>query len=66
MDLNQLRNHRLSFFCEQHPNRDIPVPPEGWSKHVSMQFLMCGTYYEAFHPGGKRFVGVGEDAIFTH
>ena len=53
------------LLCEQHPNHDIPTTLEGWAKHVRMQVLMYGAYYEAFHPEGERYVGGGVDVIFT-
>ena len=56
----------FKLLCEQHPDHDIPTTLEGWSKHVYMQVLMYGAYYEAFHPEGKRYVGGGADVIFTH
>lgn len=51
----------LKLLCEQHPDHSIPTTLEGWSKHVKMQILMYGAYYEAFKPVGQRYVGGGAD-----
>ena len=51
----------FKLLCENHPDHDIPRTLEEWSKHVRMQVLMYGAYYEAFHKKGKRFVGGGVD-----
>ena len=51
------------LLCEKHPEHDIPTTLEGWSKHVCMQVLMYGAYYEAFHTKGKQYVGGGADII---
>lgn len=58
---------RSSFklLCERHPNHDIPNTIEGWAKHIKMQILMYGAYFEAFHPEGERYVGGGADVIFA-
>jgi hypothetical protein len=57
---------KLAFkhLCEQHPDHDIPTTLEDWAKHVNMQILMYGAYYESFHSVGKRFVGGGVDTIY--
>jgi hypothetical protein len=54
---------RSSFklLCERHPDHTIPTSLEEWSKHVKMQVLMYGAYYEAFRPIGQRYVGGGAD-----
>jgi hypothetical protein len=51
------------LLCERHPDHDIPTTLEEWSKHVRMQILMYGAYYEAFHGKGKQYVGGGADVI---
>jgi hypothetical protein len=54
---------RSSFklLCEQHPDHDIPKTLDEWAKHIRMQVLMYGAYFEAFHPEGERYVGGGVD-----
>jgi hypothetical protein len=54
----------FKLLCEQHPDHDIPTTLEEWVKHVRMQVLMYGAYYEAFHPKGRRYVGGGADVEF--
>jgi hypothetical protein len=58
---------RASFrlLCERHPDHEIPKTLEDWSKHIRMQILMYGAYYDAFHSEGERYVGGGADVIFT-
>jgi len=51
--------------CQQHPEHDIPTTLEEWEKHVMMQVLMYGAYFESFQPVGKRYVGGGADIIST-
>jgi len=51
----------FKLLCEQHPNHKIPTSLKEWSKHVKMQILMYGAYYEAFRPRGQRYVGGGAD-----
>ncbi|MCP4258684.1 MAG: hypothetical protein GY774_14465 [Planctomycetes bacterium] len=53
----------FKLLCEKHPDHDIPTTLEEWSKHVQMQILMYGAYYEAFHGEDKRYVGGGADVI---
>lgn len=55
----------FKLLCERHPDHDIPKTLEEWSKHVRMQVLMYGAYFDAFHPVGERYVGGGADVIFT-
>ncbi len=57
---------RSSFklLCEQHPDHDIPNTIDDWAKHVRMQILMYGAYFEAFHPPTEQFVGGGADALW--
>lgn len=67
LTFNVLQNSIKSSFkllCESHPDHDIPTNLTEWSKHVKMQILMYGSYFEAFHSEGKRFVGGGADIIF--
>ncbi len=56
---------KLSFrlLCEKHPDHDIPTTLEEWSKHVRMQILMYGAYYEAFHSKNRQYVGGGVDIL---
>ncbi len=51
------------LLCERHPDHDIPATLEEWEKHIRMQILMYGAYYEAFHSKGKQYVGGGADVI---
>lgn len=51
--------------CEQHPDHDIPVTLHEWEKHVRMQVLMYGAYFEAFGSEGEQFVGGGADVVST-
>ena len=51
----------FKLLCEQHPDHKIPNSLEEWSKHVKMQVLMYGAYYEAFRPVEQRYVGGGAD-----
>ncbi len=51
----------FKLLCEHHPDHRIPTSLEEWSKHVKMQILMYGAYYEAFKPVGQRYVGGGAD-----
>lgn len=51
----------FKLLCEQHPDHRIPNSLDEWSKHVKMQILMYGAYYEAFRPIGQRYVGGGAD-----
>lgn len=53
----------FKFLCTQHPNHDIPKSLAEWEKHVKMQILMYGSYFEAFHETGKRSVGGGVDVV---
>ncbi|NPV00980.1 MAG: hypothetical protein HPY53_06335 [Brevinematales bacterium] len=56
---------RSSFdlLCKLHPKHSIPNKLDEWTKHVRMQVLMYGAYYEAFYPEGKRMVGGGADVL---
>jgi hypothetical protein len=49
------------FLCEQHPDHDFPKSLADWEKYLRMQVLMYGSYYEAFFPAGRHFVGGGVD-----
>lgn len=51
----------FKLLCQQHPDHDIPQTLEEWAKHVRMQLLMYGAYFEAFRPPGEHFVGGGAD-----
>ena len=51
----------FKLLCEHHPDHRIPTSLKEWSKHVRMQILMYGAYYNAFKPVGKRYVGGGAD-----
>jgi hypothetical protein len=51
----------FKLLCEQHPDHRIPTSLDEWSKHVRMQILMYGAYYEAFRPVDQRYVGGGAD-----
>lgn len=51
------------LLCEKHPDHDIPTTLEEWSKHVQMQVLMYGAYYEAFHSSEQQYVGGGADVM---
>ena len=51
----------FKLLCEQHPEHNIPTSLDDWSKHVKMQILMYGAYYEAFRQVGHRPVGGGAD-----
>lgn len=53
----------FKLLCENHPEHDIPRSIDEWSKHVRMQVLMYGAYYEAFHKEGQRYVGGGVDIV---
>ena len=53
------------LLCEQHPNHDIPITLHEWEKHVRMQVLMYGAYFEAFRSEGEQFVGGGVDVVST-
>jgi hypothetical protein len=53
----------FKLLCENHPEHDIPRTLDEWSKHVRMQVLMYGAYYEAFHEKGKQYVGGGVDIV---
>ncbi|OHB74522.1 MAG: hypothetical protein A2Z25_05755 [Planctomycetes bacterium RBG_16_55_9] len=53
------------LLCEQHPNHDIPTTLHQWEKHVRMQVLMYGAYFEAFRSKGEQFVGGGSDIVST-
>ena len=53
------------LLCEQHPNHDIPITLHEWEKHVRMQVLMYGAYFEAFGSEGEQFVGGGADVVST-
>lgn len=55
----------FKLLCQQHPDHEIPTTLEGWAKHVSMQVLMYGAYFEAFHSEGERYVGGGADVVYT-
>ena len=54
----------FKLLCEQHPEHTIPTSLDEWSKHVKMQILMYGAYYEAFRPVGQRPVGGGADVEY--
>jgi hypothetical protein len=49
------------LLCQRHPDHDIPTTLEEWTKHVRMQVLMYGAYFQAFFPPGRHFVGGGVD-----
>ncbi|MDH4238544.1 MAG: hypothetical protein OEW48_03170 [Phycisphaerae bacterium] len=51
------------LLCEKHPDHDIPTTIEEWSKHVRMQVLMYGAYYEAFYSNDQQYVGGGADVM---
>lgn len=51
----------FKLLCEQHPDHQIPTTLDDWAKHVRLQILMYGAYYEAFYPVGQRYVGGGVD-----
>jgi len=53
----------FKLLCENHPDHDIPRTLDEWEKHVRMQVLMYGAYYEAFHKEGQRYVGGGVDIV---
>ena len=53
----------FKLLCEKHPTHDIPRTLEEWSKHVRMQVLMYGAYYDAFFDEGQKSVGGGVDII---
>jgi hypothetical protein len=53
------------LLCEQHPDHDIPITLHEWEKHVRMQVLMYGAYFEAFRSEDKQFVGGGADVVST-
>lgn len=55
----------FKLLCEQHPDHDIPTSLDEWAKHVRMQILMYGAYYEAFHSEGERYVGGGADVLYV-
>jgi hypothetical protein len=55
----------FSLLCQHHPDHEIPTTLEGWAKHVRMQVLMYGAYFEAFHSEGERYVGGGADVVHT-
>lgn len=59
---NVLESAMKSYFkllCEQYPDHNVPNSLDDWAKHVKLQILMYGAYYEAFHPVGQRYVGGG-------
>jgi hypothetical protein len=49
--------------CNSHPEHDVPTTIEEWEKHVKMQVLMYGAYYDAFYPKGNQYVGGGVDVV---
>lgn len=51
------------LLCQRHPDHGIPTTLEEWSKHVRMQVLMYGAYYEAFNSMDEQYVGGGADVI---
>jgi hypothetical protein len=53
----------FKFLCEQHPDHDFPKTLAYWEKYLRMQVLMYDSYYQAFHPEGRRFVGGGVDIV---
>jgi len=55
----------FGLLCQQHPNHDIPITLHEWEKHVRMQVLMYGAYFEAFRSEGEQFVGGGADVVST-
>lgn len=55
----------FKLLCQQHPEHEIPTTIEEWAKHIRMQILMYGAYFEAFRPEGQRYVGGSGDIVFT-
>ncbi len=55
----------FKLLCQHHPDHEIPTNLDDWAKHVRMQVLMYGAYFDAFHPEGERYVGGGADVIST-
>lgn len=51
----------FKVLCEQHPDHNVPNSLDDWAKHVRLQILMYGAYYEAFYPVNERYVGGGAD-----
>lgn len=56
---------KLAFksLITHHPKHKIPTTLEEWVKHSKMQILMYGSYFEAFHPPDKLYVGGGADIL---
>ena len=63
--LQQSIKSSFRLLCERHPDHDIPSSLEEWAKHIRMQVLMYGAYYEAFHSEGQQYVGGGADVLYT-
>jgi len=40
-----------------HPDHDFFLMLTDWEKHLKMQFLMYGAYFESFYPLGHKFEG---------
>ena len=53
------------LLCGQHPDHDIPITLHEWEKHVRMQVLMYGAYFDAFGSQGEQFVGGGAGVVST-
>jgi len=53
----------FKHLCNNHPNHAVPTTIEEWEKHVRMQVLMYGSYYQAFYQQGGQYVGGGADVL---
>lgn len=49
--------------CSLHPSHEIPKTLEEWEKHMKMQVLIYGAYFEAFREKDEQFVGGGVDTV---
>ena len=47
----------------EHPEHKFPSNIKEWEKHVKMQILMYGSYFESFGQQNQQYVGGGSDII---
>lgn len=61
--MHAFTKNAFKYLINNHPSHKLPTDLQEWEKHIKMQILMYGSYFESFGSSGQQYVGGGVDIV---